>query len=161
MIPSQQKILRLLEYNSETGLFYWRVSTSSTAQAGSVAGTKTSHGYIDIGIEGKSYKAHRLAWVYITGAWPKDEIDHRNGVRHDNSWANLREADHRLNHENIRIAMSSNHLGVLGVYQHHKKFVSRIKSHGKKFYLGIFNTSREAHEAYLSAKRKIHAGCTL
>lgn len=159
---THQRAKEMFSYNPITGLFTRLIGGSGCGnRVGSIAGSKNGHGYIHIQINKKFFKAHRLAWFYMTGEWPKDQIDHKDGVRDNNAWGNLREADNRLNHENLRKANSTNKLGVMGVYKQHRKFVARIKSNGKKIHLGMFDTAEAAHAAYLSAKRKIHAGCMI
>jgi hypothetical protein len=85
-----QDILRsLLRYNPTTGEFTW-LASQYRIKAGDVAGSKRTDGYIAIGVGGKLYKAHRLAFLYMEGEFPKDQVDHLNGIKIDNSWANLR-----------------------------------------------------------------------
>jgi hypothetical protein len=110
---------------------------------------------------GRSYRSHRLAWLYITGDWPR-AVDHINGNRCDNRWENLREVDNKTNTENARHARSSNRsCGVLGVTKRGKRFIAQIKSDGVHRYLGSFHDAASAHLAYVAAKRELHEGCTL
>ncbi|MFW4291481.1 HNH endonuclease [Salmonella enterica subsp. enterica serovar Paratyphi C] len=46
-------------------------------------------GYIRIYINKKWYLAHRLAWLYVTGKWPINVIDHINRNKADNRFINL------------------------------------------------------------------------
>src|SRR5262249_23249265 len=85
------RLRKVLNYNPATGQFRWRVTISSRALAGSVAGTRGRRGHIQIRIDGKLYQSSRLAWLYKTGRWPKLEIDFINRNRSDTRWANLRE----------------------------------------------------------------------
>lgn len=109
------------------------------------------------------YLEHRLAWLYVTGTWPSDQIDHVNGIRDDNRIFNLREATGPENNGNQRQARSDNKTGLLGVYwdKQHKKFSAKIMFSGKHKYLGYFPTAEEAHAAYIKAKRELHSHCTI
>lgn len=152
----------LLSYNPDTGEFRWLVSRG-TARAGSVAGTRQNNGYWIIKISRRGYLAHRLAWVYVHGEWPVDQIDHRNGVRDDNHIANLREATELQNKQNRRQAKVGTKTGLLGTSwcERDKLFVATIRRDGKQTHIGCYRTAEEAHAAYLKAKRKFHSHCTL
>lgn len=102
-------------------------------------------GYIYIRIEGKSYRAHRLAWLYMTGDWPSDQIDHINRTRGDNRWGNLREATQAQNKINAN-APANNTSGHTGVAWNAKRgrWHSYISVGGKKITLGRFKCLDEA-----------------
>lgn len=112
-------------------------------------------GYLTVRIFGRSYKAHRLAWLYMTGAWPALDVDHKNGVHDDNRWDNLREVTMSVNQQNQRKAQRGNVVGLLGVSAKRKKFSARIHLNGKTILLGVHDTPEMAHAAYLKAKREI------
>jgi hypothetical protein len=97
-----ERLRELLDYDPETGRFIWRKDhpTAKHIKAGSVAGTKNGRGYWVIGVAGAKYVAHRLAWLYVTGEWPAHLVDHENGDRLDNRFANLREATDSQNNFN-------------------------------------------------------------
>lgn len=160
---TSQRLRESLHYDPETGAFVWIAQTSKRIQIGGVAGSQDSKGYVRIGIDGEYYPAHRLAWLYVTGAWPADQIDHRNGVRDDNSWLNLREANRFLNGQNQRLPHTDNKSGFLGVCWHKAsgKWRAQIKIDGRVSHLGLFATAADAHNAYLVAKRNLHPGCTI
>lgn len=153
----------LLDYDQETGHFTWKVRTSFRVTKGARAGSKTHYGYVQIGIDGTKYKAHRIAWLITNGSWPSEHIDHLNGIRDDNRIANLREASRSINMQNLLRPMEGNTSGFLGVCWDNEKqsFLAQIKTKGKNKFLGRFNDPAEAHQAYLTAKRQIHAGCTI
>ena len=105
-------LISVLEYHSETGVFYWRSSPSVGVRPGSVAGSRTDKGYVSVKLLGSKYRAHRLAWLYVTGAWPDLEIDHINRDRSDNRIDNLMEVTGSLNcHNSVKCETS-------GVYQY-------------------------------------------
>ena len=156
---SHSRLLELMVYDSTTGIFAWR--GGRRLRAGKVAGNLMSCGYLRIFADGRSYMAHRLAWFYITGGWPRADIDHRNGVRTDNRFANLREATRAENLQNQRTAKSTNRTGLLGVQRNRERFMARIQVDGRQIYLGTFDTPEEAHTIYVAAKRRLHPGCTI
>lgn len=158
-----ERAKELLNYDPETGVITWRVTTNSRAMAGSRAGCKHCAGYVQIHIDGRKYLAHRLAWLIIHGEWPLEHIDHINGIRNDNRKINLREASRAINMQNQRRPMAGNTSGFLGVswFVRDKVFAAQIWIQGKKKHIGFFNDPSEAHQAYLAEKRKLHPGCTI
>ena len=88
---------KLLEYDPETGLFTNLIRRGPRSLEGTIAGSLMCNGYIELMLNGSHYKASRLAWLYMTGEWPKYEIDHINRIRHDNRWDNLRDVSHKDN----------------------------------------------------------------
>ena len=108
-ILSHAYLREILHYSFITGEFYWLKSPAKNIKAGQMAGTLNSGGYRNIAINGKIYRAHRLAWFWVTSAWPANAIDHLNGVRDANYWLNLREATRSQNCCNIRIKSNGQH----------------------------------------------------
>jgi hypothetical protein len=150
----------VLSYAESTGEFRWLKSSVSTP-CGTVAGC-LALGYVQIKIDKKLYKAHRLAWLYMTGSWPIDQIDHINGKKADNRWCNLRDVSRTVNMQNQKTAMASSSTGVLGVSPFSRnRFRADIWVNGEHKYLGSFKTIEEASIAYISAKRTQHEGNTL
>lgn len=149
----------LLYYDPETGIFTWVSDPGRKSFVGKEAGSK-DRGYVRIIIRRKHYYAHRLAWFYVTGAWPEQEIDHKIGK--SNAWGNLREASSSMNKENARAARASNRgTGLLGAYPFCGRFKSCITVKKKQIHLGMFDSAEAAHEAYVAAKRALHEGCTI
>src|SRR5690348_8900862 len=97
---SQAHLKELLRYDPETGKFFWLVRARRRSRIGDEAGSDHGQGYIEIGIEGRRYLAHRLAWFYMTGEWPPEMVDHKDLCRSNNRWANLRLATHGQNVQN-------------------------------------------------------------
>jgi hypothetical protein len=151
-----EQLRELLDYDPNTGVFVWRVSRSRTS-AGSVAGSKNTHGYWQIRACGKLYYAHRLAWLYMYGTWPKDQIDHIDGNRVNNRIENLREATNTENQQNRGLS-PSNISGFTGVHWANRecKWRAQIRHQRKLHHLGFFDTPEEAHTAYIKAKAEIH-----
>lgn len=152
----------VFNYNSITGEFRARITTGRR-RAGSVAGCLKTNGYVTISLDGKLYFAHRLAWLYIHGDWPPSLIDHIDGVTKNNAITNLRCADKSTNAQNLKQAHRGNKSGLLGVVEDKSKggFASSICVKGKRYWLGVFPTALEAHEAYLARKRILHEACTI
>lgn len=152
----------VLRYSKTTGRFTHLTSPNGFVKVGQVAGSVHKHGYICIQLRNRIYRAHRLAWFYVTGQWPV-EVDHKNNVRSDNRWRNLREAGGRRgNMENKKVAHKNNKSALLGVsIPKRGRPVARIQHNGVQHTLGYFDTPELAHEAYLKAKRKLHKFNTL
>lgn len=153
----------ILDYNSYTGTFVWKVYKSSRAVIGSIAGTFNPDGYLIIKIDGKNYRSHHLAWLYTHGIWPSDILDHINGERADNRIINLREATIQLNAQNQRNPVITNKCGLIGVRfrKDAGKFTAQIKLNGKTKHIGYFTDKNDAHAAYILAKRELHEFCTI
>jgi hypothetical protein len=156
-----ERLREALTYDSVTGVFTWIKPPSWRVKIGDVAGSLASIGYVYIKLDNYKYLAHRLAWFYVHGIWPVDQIDHINGDRANNKIINLRSVSRSVNLQNQRQARSHNSTGFLGVSPHRKKFAARIGVDGKYTYLGSFNTPELAHAAYVDAKRALHPGNTL
>lgn len=150
---SQERVRELLSYDAETGLFTWNKTRTGFARKGSLAGTKTSYGYIQISIDNVLHKAHRLAWIYVYGESPKMDIDHINGDRSDNRIVNLRDVDKFTNMQNRKAADSDGKSGLLGVTQRGNVYYARRVINGRHHYLGRHKTPMEAHQAYIDAGR--------
>lgn len=151
----------LLHYDSETGMFTWLQSLSPRTRVGGRAGSLCGNGGIYIQIRGVVHAAHRLAWLYVTGEFPKFVIDHKDGDRTNNRIDNLRDVTLAVNRQNERTAQKRNRVGFLGVTKARSRYRAHIGIDGKNLYLGSFATAEEAHRAYLSAKRDLHPGCLI
>lgn len=143
----------LLTYDSATGVFTWAVDRVSI-KAGAAAGGVNAEGYVRIRVGERTYLAHRLAWLFITGAWPTGEMDHINGHRADNRAANLREVTKAQNAQNRR-PHRNNRSGTSGVtwYPRDSKWLARIVVDGERQSLGLFDTVDAAREARHTAEQ--------
>lgn len=162
-----ERLHEVLNYDIETGHFTWRI-TRPKAIAGRRAGGLRPNGYILLRVDYRFDTAHRLAVLWMTGAWPKHPqvVDHINGVRSDNRWINLRCVEPFVNSQNRRGAQSNNKVGLLGVRQYVTRkrgveFTAAINVRGRVTKLGIFPTAADAHAAYMSARRERQEGNTL
>lgn len=152
----------LFNYSAETGLLTWKSLPSTLVNAGAPVSYVNKDGYVQVQVKGRKLLAHRVAWAIHFGEWPTGVIDHVNGDRTDNRIANLRDATHRLNAENRRATNPNSKSGLLGAHvRRDSQWRAEIMVNGKRHRLGDFSTPKEAHQAYLVAKRRLHAGCTI
>ena len=148
----RSRLLEALNYDRDTGVFTWRIvrnSRAGRAKVGFEAGCKNKNdGYIQITIDQVKQQAHRLAWFYVYGTWPKEQIDHINGVRHDNRIANLREVTISENRKNIRLR-DNNTSGRIGVSwaSRDKRWRAAIQVNGKMMHIGNFKEFDDAVRA--------------
>ena len=146
---TQSELKALFIYDTDTGRLFNRVARNSRSIEGSEAGNIEVDGYCRIRINGKSYAAHRLAWLLETGSWPVDFLDHINGNKSDNRIANLRECNNSENQANQRLH-ARNKSGFKGVRWHKVacKWLSQITYNGKSLHIGSFIDPSEAAAAY-------------
>lgn len=158
------RLRALLVYVPETGSFRWKPrgqrdgsQCNRDREAGSVS---KQTGYRTIRVERKLYQAHRLAWLYVYGGWPPEDIDHINGERLDNRIANLRSVPNAVNRQNSKRARSDNRCGVQGVHfdVRRGRWRASVRHEGRAHFLGSFLSPEEARTAYLAAKNRLHAG---
>lgn len=143
----------ILNYNWKTGIFRW-AKPRPKIRVGAVAGHKHHKGHIEIEIDGRSYMAHRLAWLYIYSQWPRHQIDHKNLNRSDNRIKNLREATNGQNCANRRAFGRS---GLKGASLHKNwKWHASITHNKKCISLGYYDTAEEAHAVYVAKAKELH-----
>jgi len=161
---TQERLKEVLDYNPETGIFVWKVQNGKRIKAGDIAGSVNKRGYTVIGVDLNLCRAHRLAWFYMYGKWPDDQIDHINGQRSDNRICNLRDVTNQVNSQNLkqatRVKSSTSYLGVYKTRKS-KPWRAQISVDKKARHIGYYKTPEEANEAYLKAKRMLHVGCTI
>jgi len=149
-----------LHYDPETGVFTWKVAGKKSVIGGR-AGAVRPHGYEMIGLDYQRYYSHRLAWLYITGKWPKAQVDHVNGDRSDNRFVNLRLASHSENQRN-RGRQANNRSGAPGVHwaNREQRWVAKIKLNGKTRQIGAFTELPAAIAARKSAEQEMFGSFT-
>jgi hypothetical protein len=161
MALTAERLRQLVHYDSNTGHFT-HAAPRKKIRVGERAGTlDRDSGYVLLTIDRRHYYGHRLAFLYMTGAWPVFMVDHKDGNRANNVYENLRDAPRVINQQNLRGASKASSSGLLGAFKKRAKWESRIKIFGETLRLGIFDTPEAAHAAYLVAKRKYHPGCTI
>ena len=150
---SHERLKEILHYDPLTGNWTWLVKVANR-KTGTVAGNiNISTGYYVIAINYRDYQAHRLAWFYMTGKWPNDQIDHIDQNKLNNRWDNLREATPQQNNRNVPVRKNST-TGITGVVIRRSSHVARIKVNKKYIHLGSYKTEAEAIRARQEAEIK-------
>ncbi|WP_312416666.1 HNH endonuclease [Shinella sp.] len=178
-LPSIDLLRQLLRYDPETGKLFWLVRPVSMFTESSCKGTAnrsaewahkswntrcagneaftadSGKGYRQGSIFGRTYKAHRVIFALVYGAWPSEEVDHENVCGGDNRLTNLRAATSSQNKQNRRRA-KHNTSGFKGVSWHRRKgkWAASIKMNGRQKHLGYFESGEAAHQAYLLAAQE-------
>jgi HNH endonuclease len=150
-----------LEYDPNTGLVRW-LSPHPHQKQGWFHGTKYTNKYgysrYKVGFNYREYDLHRLAWFYMTGAFPTGVIDHIDGDSLNNVFSNLRDVTRKQNSRNMKRAHKDNKTGYLGVHnpRNRGRYKATIWVDGE-INLGYYNSPEEAHHAYLKAKEIYHS----
>jgi hypothetical protein len=149
-------IFDALSYDAASGEFKW-MRGGKNIRIGNIAGSLHSDGYRYIKVDQVRYSCQRLAWLFHTGDWPKENMDHINMDRSDNRIANLREATNSQNGFNSPMKRY-NTSGFKGVSwsAREKKYRAQITANGKRNFLGSFDDPAAAAEAYKQAAQKLH-----
>lgn len=155
---THERLLQLLAYDPETGVFTWKERTANRVKVGDTAGSLHHDGYIVIRIDGGLYRAHRLAWFYVTGGWPSGHffVDHKDLNRARNVWTNLRLATNKQNGENPSLS-KRNKSGYQGVWWNEKAQAYDVKicHNRKQHYIGRYISIDEAVEARQKAEKEL------
>lgn len=163
---NQTRLRELFDYNQLTGEFVFRERAAhefatpraaaifKTKCLGKTAGWRHAAGYVAIKIDAGTYLAHRLAWLWVTGDWPTEEIDHINGNRADNRLTNLRAVSKLENSHNQSLRVT-NKSGATGVFfeTRRQRWLATILNQGKATHLGYFQTFDEACAARKGAEK--------
>lgn len=171
-----ERVRQLLDYDPITGVLTWKfrpdhffkegkgiytasakAKTWNKRWAGKSAGWLKPNGYKMVCVEWSQIREHHIIWLIMTGEWPKDQIDHINGIRDDNRFINLREATGPENQQNMKLN-AKNTSGYNGVSWHGQtpKWTAYINAGGKRHHLGMFDNREDAHVAHLEAKKLLH-----
>jgi hypothetical protein len=164
-LPDIEELRNLLRYDFKTGELFWlprdaslfkterSYKTWNTRYGSKQAGGLNNGGYFLVGLSGRRFFAHRVAWAIHHGAWPVDQIDHINGEPGDNRIANLREVTHQVNLKNQKLRCDSTS-GVVGVSWHKRsaKWCAHIGVDGKLNHLGYFDSIEDAAAARAEAE---------
>lgn len=159
-----EEVRRRFRYVKSTGLFIRKVpvmggfkGSAVQCPVGSVAGSLHKDGYVYIGINRRLYLAHRLAVLWVTGEWPDEEVDHKNGVRSDNRWLNLRQSSVQQNRMNT-LGQMRRKGPYPGVYEVNRAsgrhYVAQIKVNGEVLYLGSRRSEIAARQLRIAAERR-------
>jgi hypothetical protein len=148
MMITSEELRRKLVYEPETGEWTW-IDSRRDGFNGRPAGWYDHYGYRRIKIDGRTHIASRLAFLYMTGQWPQDEVDHIDRDPGNDRWENLREADRSLNNLNRDYTGVS---GQKGVYRHSQN--DRWVAQWNNVYIGSYKTVEEAvaaRDAFIAA----------
>ena len=156
---TRDDLAKILHYDPETGAFTRKTTGYAPLDArlaGKPAGTLNGRGYVVISVFERPVRAHRLAWLCMTGEWPDEDIDHINGNRADNRWCNLRAASRWQNIHNMGMR-ARNTSGLKGASYDTRRdnWRSQITVNGKHHFLGRYSTAQEAAEVYAEAARRM------
>ena len=154
MALTQKRLMEVLHYDPLVGLFTW-TNIAPFKVRGKTAGSFDAKGYWVIRVDDTCHKAHRLAWLYMTGEWPQSQIDHINQQKADNRFANLRVATNAQNMWNIGCP-KTNTSGLKGVDLLRGKWRAQISFNGEKRHIGVFDCPTSAHFAYLREAKKLY-----
>lgn len=155
-LVTQERVRELFNYDPDTGKFTWKIARAGRKPGDPAGGTtKKWNGYtrVQMVIDGRNYKAHRIVWLYIYGEWP-DLIDHINGDATDNRLCNLRKATHAQNLANMKWTgrRSTPYRGVSYCYN---GYMAQISHKNRSLYLGRFKTAEQAHAAWCEAAKRL------
>lgn len=150
---TQERLRQLFDYNPDAGSFRRKITTGPRSQKGAIVGSY-HYGYLTVRIDGKDYKLHRLAWLYVHGAFPPNgfELDHKNRNRSDNRIGNLRLATRS---QNLANAVRGPSKGLFW-NKSFNRWVAKINKDGKQFYLGCFKNKADARKAYAAAAKEFY-----
>lgn len=146
---TRKRVGELLRYSPESGELRW----VGGQRAGLVAGFRHED-HLRIGIDGLSYYAHRVIWLYVTGEWPTSRVDHHDLDGLNNRWKNLRLATVSQNKANGRVYRKAALLPK-GVYHSGSRYRARITKDGETLSLGVFDTIAAASSKYLAKANEI------
>lgn len=150
------RIRELFDYEQDTGNFVRKFQANcADGKPGSIAGSLKKDGRIWIRIDGIKYTAHRLAWLYMTGSWPTDMIDHKDLNRENNAWSNLREATNSTNKMNTG-PQTNNKLGIKNVHALPNGSFKASVGKDKQYHQKIFKDCASAAQWAEQKRRELH-----
>lgn len=160
-----EHVRSIFTYSKKDGLLRWRFPAGMGGKipAGSVAGGIHPEGYRQVSVNGKTYRVSRIIWLYVTGKWPKGQLDHKDRNPGNDKWSNLREANGSQNKANNgkykRQKPGKCHCEFKGVMAVQKarsiRYRAGITKDGKRMNLGSFDTAEQAHAAYMKAAKAL------
>lgn len=157
------EVRALFTYDKDEGILRWRNASGRHGRypAGSRAGSPNADGYLQVRVNGQSYRTARLIWLYVTGEWPKHQVDHEDRNPANDKWENLREATQSQNKANSgKYKAEKASCSLKGVQAVQKRKSIRYRAiatkDGVRRHLGYFDTPEQAHAAHLKASEELH-----
>jgi hypothetical protein len=156
---AQKRLKELLHYDPDTGLFT-RVKQVGRFNSGEVVGYSNGRGWLRVKIDGKHYKLHRLAFLYMEGEFPPEEVDHKNRIRDDNRWCNLRHATRGKNNVN-RLTKGNSDTGYRGVIPSGRGYKAKIQCGGDIRYSITYDNPIDAYRQYCEWAQELFGDFTI
>lgn len=151
---TQDRLHEALRYDPGSGQFRWRTQKDPNGRAGEIAGARMRSDYWAIHLDGRGYRAHQLAWLYMKGEWGRPRIEHRDGNPMNNRWRNLQLVkDATIAARRARLRSTTAGLDGVAFDRRRNRWAARIARRGRRYDIGRFATAQEAHEAYATAAR--------
>ena len=156
-VIDQETVKKLFHYDAESGMLIWRFGNGRNVKPWQEVKAKNGNGYYTAKIHGKSYLAHRLAWLYVHGSFPNKYIDHKNRIRNDNRLCNLRDVNTTDNAQNISLP-SHNKSGYIGVswIKSHNCWTVYVKVNKKNKWLGYYKNLDDAVAARKAGEKQYY-----
>jgi HNH endonuclease len=142
-----QRLREVLHYEPVTGIWTWLINRRGIAKTGTIAGGVSSRGYWRFKIDGHLYQSSRLAVLYMTGQWPAEEVDHKDGNPLNDRWNNLREATRSEQRQNVRRRRDSRN-AYKGLIRRQRKTKTVWEARVKGKCVGTFDSEEKAYAAY-------------
>jgi len=156
-VIDQETVKKLFHYDAESGMLIWRFGNGRNVKPWQEVKAKNGNGYYTAKIHGKSYLAHRLAWLYVHGSFPNKYIDHKNRIRNDNRLCNLRDVNTTDNAQNISLP-NHNKSGYIGVswIKSHNCWTVYVKVNKKNKWLGYYKNLDDAVAARKAGEKQYY-----
>lgn len=154
-------IREFFHYCPVTGVITWRKTRNNRSNVGARVGTLNKDGVWQLSFGYKTYLQHRVAWLYMTGNWPSQVVDHIDGNLANNAWANLRDVSQSVIRQNMRVASSGTVIGNMGVFNARGNWQYAINTMGVTLLSGRFKSAKDAHIEYEIAKQIWNEGCLI
>ena len=166
---TDEELREKLYFDPSTNRICWKIANPPYPAGYPAYSFQTEKGYRVVRLKRVNYMEHRLIWFFVHSTWPKNDIDHKNGIKSDNTPYNLRDVTKKVNNQNKRVAREGKNqntpLGVTYLWflkkPKTKKYRASVSINGKDKFLWKFHTPEEAHQCYLDAKRMLHEGCLI
>lgn len=154
---TQERLKQVLYYNPHVGVFVWKNDGRRVRRGQTAGGAHKGRGYIKVTVDGKSYSAHLLVWLYVHGKFPVGQIDHIDGDRSNNLLLNLREVEPAQNSWNAKTP-KSNTSGYKGVFQDGAtgKYRGQVRHSGKRYWTKPLDSMAEAAAELMVMREALH-----